>query len=113
MQLIYKHVESGACPKTIEIGLTTVYLRKDIVKETLTDPTTNESYVKYTYQEAKLSHDEFNDYSNELLKINTVKGVNDSENIDRLVVNGVDSTENQLILMEAIADLYDVIASMM
>lgn len=113
MKLTYKYAESGACPKTIEIGMTTVYLRKDIVKETLTDPGSNVSYVKYTYQEAKLSHEEFNAYSDELLKINAVKGVNDSENIARLVTNGADTTDNQLILMEAIADLYDTIASMM
>lgn len=112
MNLMYVNSESGFRPKAIEIGMTTVYLRKDIVEEVRVNPE-GERYPVYTYMEAKMSHAEFNAYAEELSRINAVKGVNDSDNIEQLITNGVDTTDNQLILMEAIADLYDVIASMM
>lgn len=112
MKLNYVTAESNTKPKTVDIQKTTVYIRKDITedKRMYEDGTVS---VMYVYQEAALTHDEFNKYSSELVAMNAVKGVNDSENIKGLVVGQENGDNNQLIIMEAIADLYDVIASMM
>lgn len=112
MILNYIKSESTAKPDVVSIEKTTVYIRRNIVEETRTyeDGRTDTFYV---YEEAKLSHEEFSKYSNELVAINAVRGKDDSDNIVRLIVNGSDNTNNQLILMEAIADLYDAIAATM
>lgn len=112
MNLMYKTVKSTVKPNAVEIQKTTVYLRKDISKATRTDES-GKVLEYWTYQEATMTHDEFNAYSSQMAAINAVKGIYDSENISLIVANGDDSNNNQLILMEAIADLYDVIASMM
>ena len=101
MELIYKNSESTVKPVSIEHGKRTVYIRKNIV----------ETEVGWTYEEAKLTPDEFREYSNYLLSQNAVKGVNDSENISQLINGQQNGDNNQLIIMEAIADLYDVISS--
>lgn len=103
MKLVYRKSESTGKPLTIETTPTTVFIRKDIVK--------NEDV--YTYQEAKLSLEEFNKYSSQVAALNAVKGINDSDNISQIVENGVDSSTNQLVIMEAMADLYDLIATLM
>lgn len=112
MNLNYILVESSLKPASVEIQKTTVYFRKDFAEQKRTDELGN-TCVLWTYQEATMSVEEFNTYANKLISINAVKAVNDSENILQLVENGSDSNNNQLILMEAIADLYDVIASTM
>lgn len=47
-------------PKELEIGVTTVYLRKDI-KQTTKNDNGNEIPV-WTYKEAQMSHREYEDY---------------------------------------------------
>lgn len=112
MDIKYIKSESTSKPDIVSIEKNVVYLRRNIVAKNRTyadcDPITF-----YVYDEAVLTHDEFVKYSNELAAMNAVRGVNDSDNIAKLIVNGADNTDNQLILMEAIADLYDIIASMM
>lgn len=110
--LNYIYAESGTRPAPVEIQKTTVYLRKDFEEKEFIDESTGNTYTYWTYKEATMTHEEFNKYSSEQVAINAVKGVNDSENIVSLIENGVNSTDNQLILMEALADLYDLIASM-
>jgi hypothetical protein len=111
MNIVYVKSESTVKPDVVSIEKTAVYLRRNIVEEIrMYDDVTTETF--YVYEEAKLSHEEFSKYSNEIAAINAVRGMNDSDNIAKLIVNGSDSTDNQLILMEAIADLYDVIAGM-
>ena len=109
--LNYIYAESGIKPAPVEIQKTTVYLRKDFEEKTFAEASGG-IYTYWTYKEATMTHEEFNKYSSEQAAINAVKGVNDSENIVSLIENGVNSTDNQLILMEALADLYDLIASM-
>lgn len=109
MNLVYKTVESTVKPASIEIQKTTVYLRKDFVKEVRNDGFGNET-DRWLYQEAALSHEEFNTYSSQIAAMNAIKGENDSENIYQIIENSFDSSNNQLILMEAIADLYDFVA---
>ena len=97
MKITYVKSESTVKPDVVSIEKTTVYLRRNIVEETRTSEDGTVS-VFYVYEEAKLSHEEFSKYSNEIV-------------ITRLVENGSNNADNQLILMEAIADLYDIIAS--
>lgn len=96
MNLNYRHSESTVKPEAVEIGTTTVFLRTDITKETRTDDLGNE-HVFWVYREAKINPNEFTAYANLL---------NSKE-----IVNNV-SLNNQMIIMEAIADLYDIIANL-
>ena len=112
MEPIYRYSESTVRPIDIEVGKHTVFLRKDITEVERTDEFGNVS-IFFTYQEAKMSHEEFNEYSSFVAAKNAINGVNDSNNINQLVVGQEIGDNNQLIIMEAIADLYDVIAIMM
>ena len=107
MELIYRPSESTVRPVEIEKTKRTVFLRKDIVEED------RDGMTFYTYQEAKLSHEDFDKYASFIAATNAIKGVNDSTNIENLVDGQAIGDNNQLIIMEALADLYDVIASMM
>lgn len=102
MKVTYIKSESTVKPDVVSIEKTTVYVRRNIVEEVRTYEDVSTTF--YVYEEAALSHEEFSKYSNELAAIN-------SAYIAQLVSEGADSTNNQLILMEAIADLYDAIAS--
>lgn len=102
----YIQAESTKKPKTLDVQKNVVYLRKDIVEHT------EGSTTFWTYQEAKMSHGEFNDYVDYVTKRNAIKAVNDSENISNLLTGQENGDNNQLIIMEAIADLYDMIASL-
>ena len=94
MTLTYRPSESTVRPVEIEKSKHTVFLRKDIIEEERKDFDGN-SYVCYTYQEAKLSHKEFDEYASIMLMNGQANGDN-----------------NQMIIMEALADLYDAIASL-
>ena len=111
MELKYTYAESTVKPADIAICKKTVYLRKDIAEEERTDE--NGTIIFYTYQEAKMPLEEFNEYSTQQAAINAVKGTNDSANISNLLTGQENGDTNQLIIMEAIADLYDAIASLM
>lgn len=112
MEPIYRYSESSVKPAELEKGKRTVFMRKDIVEEDRTDAYGN-PYTCWVYQEAKMSHDEFAKYSDFISAKNAIKGVNDSENISQLMAGQENGDNNQLIIMEAIADLYDVIAMLM
>lgn len=112
MTLKYEYGESTVKPPFIERGYSTVYIHKDIVseeRENLDGSTT----TFWTYQEAKMSHEEFDKYIELVMAGNAIKGVNDSDNITQIISGQENGDNNQLIIMEAIADLYDVIASLM
>ena len=115
MELTYRTSRSTIKPPEIERTKTTVYLRKDIEEKQQIIYQNDEPIVStyYEYQEAKLSHEDFDIYSAELASMNAVRGVNDSNNINRIIQNGVDSGDNQLIIMEALADLYSLISDKM
>lgn len=112
MELVYRPSESTVRPVEIEKSKHTVFLRKDIIEEERTDNDGN-TYVWYTYQEAKLSHEDFDKYASFIAAKNAINGVNDSNNINNLLDGQAIGDNNQLIIMEALADLYDVIASVM
>ena len=111
MEPIYRYSESTIKPVEVEIGKHTVFLRKDFVEtERAYDDTT---ITIWSYQEAKMTHEEFAEYSNFIAAKNAINGVNDSENISTILTGQENGDSNQLIIMEAIADLYDAIASLM
>lgn len=89
MELVYRSVESTEKPLSVEFNFNNVYLRKDIIE--------NQETGLWNYQEAKLTREKFDTYINEIAAINTL--------------NGVDNSNNQLVIMEAIADLYEMIVS--
>lgn len=101
MTPIYVLAESTEKPLSIEFGEDTVYLRKDIKEESRESMDGN--LVKYwTYMEAKMTPAEFNAYANVLTTGNTSELIVSQENVDN----------NQLVIMEAFTDLYDLIATM-
>lgn len=110
MNLEYRKSKSTIKPSEIEKCKNTVYLRKDIVEEIHIDEDGNET-VYFVYQEAKMNSDEFNEYSKLISANNAINGTNDSTNITNLVSGQENSDSNQLAIMEAIADLYDMISS--
>ena len=109
MNLEYVYSESTVKPQEIEACKTTVYFRKDIkeIERTYGDYT----QTFYTYQEAKMPLEEFKRIANNQMFVNAIKAVNDSEKIGNIETRGIDSENNQLIIMEAIADLYERIAA--
>lgn len=111
MEPKYYYAESTIKPDPIYVDKTTVFLRKDICSEEIADASGNK-YTLWEYKEAKMLTEDFEAYSNMVASVNAVKGINDSENISKIVENGSNSDNNQLIIMEAIADLYDIITSL-
>ena len=91
MALKYTRSESTIKPSEIEICKNTVYIRKDITSEERTD--NGVTFDFWVYQEATLSLSEFEEYS----RLASVKNINGKDNL--------------LIIMDAIADLYEMIAS--
>lgn len=111
MEPIYRYSESAVKPVEVEISKHTVFLRKDIVEDEHTDLDGN-PVAFWTYKEAKMSHEQFAEYSNFMMAKNAINGVNDSANIAQIITGQENGDNNQLIIMEAIADLYDAIASL-
>lgn len=93
MEPKYMYSESTVKPEAIQMDGDTVYLRTSITEVRRTG-TQGDVTNYWTYNEAKLTVNEFNEYSNMLLMSNQKSGDN-----------------NQMIIMDAIADLYDVIAT--
>ena len=110
MELKYRYSESAVKPAELEITGGSVYFRKDITSVTRTFEQ-GEEFVFWTYQEAELTPQEFNNYATFLMAENAIKGKDDSANIVQLMLGQEIGDGNQLIIMEAIADLYDAITS--
>lgn len=109
MELEYKQSESGSMPAAVEIGETTVYIRKNIAKETrINYPDETESEV-WVYQEAVLSHEAFNKYTAQLQAKNAVLSQGDSENILSLLTGQTDASERLLEVLAALADIFESI----
>lgn len=108
MELLYYQAESALKPLEFEVTINTVYLRKNITEETREqegfDPIT-----MYVYDECAMSLEEFNEYSRMVMAENALKGTNDSANINKLVDGQEMNDMYQLTLMEAIADLYEIL----
>lgn len=111
MECIFKYSESTIKPLSIEFGNNIVFIRKNITPKERTD--TLGSTIYWTYQEAKMSPKAFNEYSNYIITQNAINGEYDSQNILQIITGQENGDNNQLIIMEAIADLYDIITSLM
>lgn len=111
MELNYKYAESTVQPTALEVTVGTVYLRKDITSITRTSEQGDKT-TYWTYQEAALTPQEFNEYTNLLMAENAIKGTNDSDNIVQIMAGQETGDSQQLAIMEAIADLYDAVAAM-
>jgi hypothetical protein len=111
MELNYKYAESTVRPTAFEVTVGTVYLRKDITSIARTSEQGDKT-TYWTYQEAALTPQEFNEYTNLLMAENAIKGTNDSDNIVRIMAGQETGDSQQLAIMEAIADLYDAVAAM-
>lgn len=61
-----------------------IYLRKDITSITRTSEQGDKT-TYWTYQEAALTPQEFNEYTNLLMAENAIKGTNDSDNIVQIM----------------------------
>lgn len=97
MQLNYRKSESTVKPQEVEVCYSTVYLRKDIEEiERVDDEFEGEPIKMWVYQEAAVPQDEFNQNAGALL-------ISAQKNSDG----------DRLAIMEAIADLYDVMAAML
>lgn len=100
MEIKYKKSESTEKPIMIEAQPKNIILRKNIQEEIRTS--SDGTKVKYyVYDEAMLTRDEFNNYSTLINSINTTD----------LVSGQVLSGDNQMTIMEAITDIYNLIAS--
>jgi len=108
MELVYNYVESTEKPSIIQKTAKKVYLRKDIsrIRRTIDG---EDSYY-WRYLEAKLTPKEYDEYTENLIAENAVKGADDSEHIVAIMAGQENGDENQLAIMEAIADLYNMIA---
>ena len=111
MEPKYVYSESTVEPLAIEVGVSSVYLRKDIAEDVRTDEAGN-SVTYYTFQEAIMSLAEFNAYAAQLASVNAVKDMNNAANILLLLAGQASGDINQITIMEAIADLYETIAMM-
>ena len=78
MELNYKYAESTVQPTALEVTVGTVYLRKDITSIARTSEQGDKT-TYWTYQEAALTPQEFNEYTNLLMAENAIKGTNDSD----------------------------------
>lgn len=112
MELIFNKSESTVRPVEIEKSKHTVFIRQNFVEEERTDRNEN-VYTMWVYEEAKLTHKEFEEYSSFIAAKNAINGVNDSSNIVSLLNGQENGDNNQLTIMEALADIYETIATMM
>lgn len=79
--------QSRKKPLLIEVSGDIAYVRKNVTAEIIEDN------IFYIYDEAELTIEEFNAYANTIL-----------------ISGQEESTSNQLIIMEAMADMYETVA---
>ncbi len=95
MEPTYRYSESTVRPEQVQVSGDTVYLRKDI-KESKREDMDGGTVSYWTYQEAAMSTEEFNRNSSALL-----------------LKRQLNSDGDMLAIMEAMADMYDVLAMLM
>lgn len=112
MKLKYRYSESTIKPELIEMNTdNTIYLRKDIVPEVRTYDKNNK-ITYWTYQEALLTIEEFNSYAVQLMSLNSIKNMDNAENIKQLTSKQETGDFNHIVIMEAIAEIYEMIINM-
>ena len=96
MDLNYRYSESTEKQESIETNNGTVYIRKDFAEEDRTSMGNTVHF--YTYKEAKLTQEEYDAYSRDLVVANAM--------------NNTDAPINQQCIMAAISDLYDMVSKL-
>lgn len=81
-----------------------MYLRRNITTVTEANATTGESIRLWRYDEAILTREEYAQYKAE------TENAGQQQIMEKLQTTATD--DSQLIIMEALADLYDLIASL-
>lgn len=108
MELIYKTVRGSQQTRPEELDLVSspdkVYLRRYITKVTETNATTEEPIQLWQYDEAILTREEYAEYKAE------TESAGQQQIMEKLQTTATD--DSQLIIMGALADLYDLIASL-
>lgn len=99
MKLEYNKVESSIEPKKIDESLSSVYvyIRKNIVK------TEKNESIFYEYDEAKLIHDEYKQYLNELSVQTTL------EDIEKLQTENKNLSEQITSLTECLLEMSEIV----
>lgn len=110
MEPKYKPSESTVKPEPIQMDGDTVYLRNNIASLVREDEQGNKTSY-WSYQEAVLTQDEFNIYASLIASKNAINSISVPEHITQLVVGQEIADSNQLAVMEAIAKLYETIAT--
>ncbi len=97
MKLKYRYSESTIKPEILQMNRdNTVYVRKDIAPE-VRSCNENNKITYWTYQEALLTREEFHLYA--------------AENSKQIITNQENSDYNQMVIMEAIAEIYEIITN--
>ena len=96
MELNFRYSESTVKQEPIETNDSTVYIRKDFAEVDCTMMGITTHY--YTHQEAKLTLEEYDEYSRDLVVKNAL--------------NSTDSPEKQDAIMAAISDLYHIVSKL-
>ena len=112
MEPKYRYSESAVKPEVIQMDGDTVYLRNGVAEIIREDDQGNKT-TYWSYQEAVLTQDEFNIYASIIASKNAINSVGVPDNISQLVAGQEVADSNQLTVMEAVAELYDTIATMM
>lgn len=103
----YKTVRGSQQEKPPELDLTSspdrVYLRRNVERITETDPMTGTAIPLWQYEEAVLTLEEYQVYKAE------TENAGQQQIMEKLQTTATD--DNQLIIMEALADIYDLIAA--
>ena len=112
MEPKYRPSESTVKPEAIQMDGDTVYLRNNITEIIREDDQGNKTSY-WSYQEAVLTQSEFNIYASLIVSKNAINSVSVPDHVSQLVVGQEIADNNQLAVMEAIAELYETIAATM
>ena len=113
MTLEYYHVESTIKPSLLEMTGDSVYIRKDLQSFTVPDEMDeNLQYTVWSYQEAELNSEDFNEYTKYITAKTALTGANDSDNISKIISEQESNDVSLLTIMEAIADLYEIVSKL-
>lgn len=110
MKLNYKLSESTVKPSAVEMARKSVLIRRNI-ESVVRENENGEKTIYWAYEEACLSPEEFNAYVAEVSATNAINGVNDSGNIVKLLAGQSTNDNNQLILMQALVEMYELVAT--
>lgn len=120
MNIVYKYHEGSQSTKPLSIDTnsskTVVYLRRNVEQITKIDPMSEEEITLWSYEEAVLTLDEYEQYKSEAAALLTAKVTDDNISLMEAIVESYEQSmiaqENQITIMEAIADIYDAIAEL-